>query len=217
MSPFQAMYGCLPPHMAFPSTATTTIAVVETYMKERDAMLDILKESLHKAQERMKFYADKSRVDRVFAVGDMVYLNLQPYRKASVSLRNFFKLSAKFYGPFPVVQKIGSVAYKLQLPLDARIHPVFHVSQLKMPIGKTHIPSPSLPIVDHAGEIIMRPENILQSRTMPVGKQLHRQILIQWTNSCPEDATWEDLTSIRSHYLNFILEDKDIFQKRAMT
>ncbi|XP_026452110.1 uncharacterized protein LOC113352515 [Papaver somniferum] len=186
-------------------------------MKERDAMLDILKESLHQAQKRMKFYADKSRVDRVFAVGDMVYLKLQPYRQASVSLRNFFKLSAKFFGPFPVVQKIGSVAYKLHLPSYARIHPVYHVSQLKMHIGKKHIPSPTLPIVDHAGEIIMRPEKILQNRTMLVGKQLHRQLLIQWTNSCPEDATWEDITSIRSHYPNFILEDNDIFQKRVMS
>ncbi|XP_026410097.1 uncharacterized protein LOC113305229 [Papaver somniferum] len=211
------MYGYLPPHMAFPSTATTIVATVETYMKDKDAMLDIIKQSLHKSQDRMEFFVDKSRVDRVFAVGNMVYLNLQPYRQVSVSLRKNFKLAAKFYGPFLVVQKIGSVAYKLQLPSHARIHHVFHVSQLKMHIGKKHIPSPTLPIVDHAGEIIMRPEKVLQSRTMSIGKQLHRQLLIQWTNSCPEDATWEDLTSIISHYPNFILGDKDIFQKREMS
>ncbi|XP_026396023.1 uncharacterized protein LOC113290655 [Papaver somniferum] len=80
----QALYGYLPPHMAFPSSTTTSVAAVESYLKDREAMIDILKESLHTAQARMKFFADKSRQDRTFVVGDLVYMKLQPYRKASV-------------------------------------------------------------------------------------------------------------------------------------
>lgn len=62
MSPFQALYGYVPLHMALPSAVTTFVATVETYLKDIAIMLDLLKESLHKAQERMKLYVDTSRV-----------------------------------------------------------------------------------------------------------------------------------------------------------
>jgi len=45
------------------------------------------------------------------------------------------KLAAKYYGPFLVVAVVGSVAFKLQLPDAARIHPMFHVSQLELAVG----------------------------------------------------------------------------------
>lgn len=83
-----------------------------------------------------------------FAVGDMVFLKLQPYRQTSVAIRTNFKLSSKYFGPFEIVQRIGAVAYKLKLPVGFRIHPVFHVSRLKMKIGQHSTSSPSVPLVD---------------------------------------------------------------------
>lgn len=54
-----------------------------------------------------------------------------------------FKLSKRYYGPFQIIERIGVVAYKLLLPTDYRIHPVFHISLLKEYHGDTPInPTP---------------------------------------------------------------------------
>jgi len=79
----------------------------------------------------MKLTADKKRTDYQFAVGDQVLLKLQPYTQSSVANRPYPKLAYKYFGPYTVIQKVGTVAYRLQLPDDAQIHDVFHVSQLK--------------------------------------------------------------------------------------
>ncbi|XP_026459323.1 uncharacterized protein LOC113359983 [Papaver somniferum] len=169
MSPFKALYGYDAPHLAFQTIVTTSVATIEEYLAHRNAMLDILKDSLSVAQDRMKFFADQKRTERSFEVGDMVYLKLQPYRQASVSLRKNFKLSAKYYDPFPILSKVGDLAYKMQLPPEARVHRVFHVSQLKLKIGSAHVPSPTLPLVDHAGQVIITPISVLDYITITRG------------------------------------------------
>jgi len=61
-------------------------------------------------------------------VGDWVFLHLWPYRQMSVALRKNIKLFPMYCWPFQVIQKIGEVAYKLDLPSSSQIYPVFHVS-----------------------------------------------------------------------------------------
>jgi hypothetical protein len=71
------------------------------------------------------------------------------------------KLSPKYYGPYKIMQKIGSVAYKLELPSSSKIHPVFHVSCLKKVIGNNIPTQTILPELDEEGRIILEPECIL--------------------------------------------------------
>jgi len=76
----------------------------------------------------MKLQADTKRFERVFQEGDMVYLKLQPHVQSSVASRGNHKLAFKFFGPYKILQKVGTVAYKLDLQDLAQIHPVVHVS-----------------------------------------------------------------------------------------
>jgi hypothetical protein len=92
------------------------------------AHTEALRAQLTRAQDRFKKKADHNRSEREFAVGDNVLLKLQPYAQSSVANRLCRKLAYKFFGPFVIAEKFGKLAYKLNLPEDSRIHPVFHVS-----------------------------------------------------------------------------------------
>jgi len=79
----------------------------------------------------MKHQAAKKRRHVEYQLGDQVVVKLQPYRQSLVALWKHQKLGSRYFGPFSVLAKIGSVAYKLSLPSSAKVHPIFHVSQSK--------------------------------------------------------------------------------------
>lgn len=66
----------------------------------------------------------------------MVFLKLQPYRQHSVFKRANQKLARRFYGPYALLEKIGAVAYKPQLPEGARVHPCFPRFLVKKNFGR---------------------------------------------------------------------------------
>ena len=67
--------------------------------------------------------------------GDWVYVKLRPHRQQSVVKRINPKLSTKYFGPFQIEGHIDEVSYRVCLPSIAKVHPMFHVSQLKKAIG----------------------------------------------------------------------------------
>jgi hypothetical protein len=79
----------------------------------------------------MKSQADKKRYDHSFVVGDSVFVKLQPYVQTMVARRSNHKLPFRYFGPYKIIRVVNPVAYELELPAGAKVHPVFHVSQLR--------------------------------------------------------------------------------------
>jgi hypothetical protein len=131
MSPFEALYGRSPPSILSYVTGHSSHSDIDQTLAERQQLLTALKENLKRSRQKMEAQANKKRRDCTFEPGDLVLLRLQPYRQHTVHHRVSQKLSKRYYGPFPVIRRIGNVAYELDLPPSSRIHPVVHVSQLR--------------------------------------------------------------------------------------
>ncbi|XP_068644705.1 uncharacterized protein [Aristolochia californica] len=135
----------------------------------------------------MKEYYDQGHRDIQYNPGDFFWLKLQHYRQASLAGRRH-KLSPKYFRPFQITQRIGEVACKLQLPREAKIHDVFHVSLLKPFKGSAPPHNPSLPPMED-GQISLMPIKILKAHQNPQ----RREVLVQWCHNDATIATWEDL------------------------
>ncbi|OIT37800.1 putative mitochondrial protein [Nicotiana attenuata] len=142
-------------------------------------------------------------VDASGSVGDWVYLKLQHYRQSSVAIWKSLKLSSKFYGPYQVIRRIGNATYELQLPPSAKIHQIFHVSQLKKKIGTNIVACVDSPVCSPDGVPMTEPIAVLGRRMIKRGNKAVTQVLIQWSNLLPEEATWEDYGFIKSQFPNF--------------
>ncbi|KAA0031986.1 Transposon Ty3-I Gag-Pol polyprotein [Cucumis melo var. makuwa] len=178
--------------------------------EDRDVILGILKEHLRVAQDKMKKYAAQKRRHVEFQEGDMVFLKLRPYRQVSVRKKRNEKLSPKFFGSFKVIARIGPVAYKLELPPTAAIHPVFHVSQLKVVGNHTDVHS-LVPFLTENVEWMAIPADIFGYRQHPPTKEW--EVLIGWQGLPSHEATWENCAVFAQQFPHFHLEDKVSLEK----
>lgn len=162
MTPFQALCKRPPPAISYYHSGMTKVNEVDQQLLGRNELLQ-LKVNLHAGQNSMQHYVNTKRRHLEFQEGDWVLLKVQPYRQQTVFHRALQKLACRYYGPYQVEQHISPVAYKLKLLAEARIHPVFHVSLLKKPIGESVFTTKDLPTITKEGIVLLHPQQILNT------------------------------------------------------
>ncbi|XP_068644710.1 uncharacterized protein [Aristolochia californica] len=179
-TPFKVVYGRDPPCLLSYVVGSSRVAALDQALCERDRMLDLVKANLQQEQSRMKQQYDKGHMDLSYALGDYI------------------------------VDCVGSLAYRLQLPPDAKIHDVFHVSLLKPFKGDSPMLYTPLPPLED-GRVLPTPALVLQAR------RVHGswEILVQWAKTDRTEVSWEPLEAFRAVYFTFELEDKLFLQERG--
>ncbi|GJX36959.1 putative reverse transcriptase domain-containing protein [Tanacetum coccineum] len=130
-APFEALYGrkCRSP-VCWTEVGEAQILGPELIQETTEKIVQI-KQRMQAARDRQKSYADLKRKPMEFQVGDKVMLKVSPW-KGVVRFGKRGKLNPRYVGPFKVLEKVGEVAYKLELPEElSRVHNTFHVSNLK--------------------------------------------------------------------------------------
>ncbi|GJW88141.1 putative reverse transcriptase domain-containing protein [Tanacetum coccineum] len=157
-----------------------------------------IKQRMQAARDRQKSYADLKRKPMEFQVGDKVMLKVSPW-KGVVRFGKRGKLNPRYVGPFKVLEKVGEVAYKLELPEElSRVHNTFHVSNLKkchadeplaVPLDGLHLDD-KLHFVEEPVEIVGREVKRLKRSRIPLVK-------VRWNSKRGPEFTWERETNSR--------------------
>jgi hypothetical protein len=141
-----------------------------------------------------------------YEVENHVYLRVSPMK----GVKRFVvkgKLAPRYIGPLPILEKCGTVAYKLDLPPSlARVHDIFHVSQLKKCLkALVDVMLPEVTPLEVDLSYLKHPIKILDQKDRVTRRKTNKFFKIQWSNHSEEEATWESKDFLRSHHPDSVL------------
>ncbi|GJR61080.1 putative reverse transcriptase domain-containing protein [Tanacetum coccineum] len=160
-----------------------------------------IKKRIQAAQDRQKSYADRRRKPLEFEVGDKVMLKVSPW-KGVICFGKWGKLNPLYIGPFKILAKVGTLAYRLELPEQlSRVHSTFHVSNLKkcfvdeplaIPLDEIQIDD-KLNFIEEPVEIMDREVKRLKQNCIPIVK-------VRWNSRRGPEFTWEREDQMKKKY-----------------
>jgi hypothetical protein len=175
-------------------------------IEEAEATVRRIQDNLKGTKSCQETYANKRHRPLEFEVGDHVYLRVLPMK----GVKRFGvkgKLAPHNIGPFPILEKCGTMAYKLdQTPSLAGIHDIFHMSQLKkylkapMDVVLPEVTplEADLSYLEHPIKVLDQKDHVTRSKTIMFSK-------IQWSNHSEEEATWECEDFLHCRHSDFVL------------
>ncbi|GJV54380.1 hypothetical protein Tco_1450121 [Tanacetum coccineum] len=177
-APFEALYGqkCRSP-ICWVEVGDTQLTGPEIVHETTKKIIQI-KKRIQAARDRQKSYADRRRKPLEFEVGDKVMLKVSPW-KGVIRFKKQEKLNPRYIGPFRIIAKVGTLAYRLELPEQLRrVHSTFHVSNLKkcfideplaIPLDEIQIDD-KLHFIEELVEIMDREVKRLKQSRIPIVK-----------------------------------------------
>nr|GEW12270.1 putative reverse transcriptase domain-containing protein [Tanacetum cinerariifolium] len=165
-------------------------------------------------RSRQKSYADVRRKPIEFEEGDMVMLKVSPW-KGVIRFGKRGKLSPRYVRPFEIIERIGPVAYNLELPENlSGIHNTFHVSNLKKCLADENLVIPheeiqldeKLHFIEESVEIIDREVKQLKQSQIPIVK-------VQWISRRGPEYTWEQEDFFKRNYPHLFSRNQKICKK----
>jgi hypothetical protein len=171
------------------------------YIKEKQGIIDTIRDRLKIAQSRQKSYADQKRRTWEPKVGDLVYLKVSPMK----GVKRFGikgKLSPRYIGPFKILSQNQSVAFELELPAKLnQVHNVFHVSQLRKCL-KAPEDSITHEDLDLQADLTYeeKPIRILEENWKRLQNRAIKFCKVQWNHHSEREATWEKEEDLRQAY-----------------
>nr|AAC26240.1 contains similarity to reverse transcriptases (PFam: rvt.hmm, score: 116.22) [Arabidopsis thaliana] len=201
MTPFETLYGrpCRTP-LCWTQVGERSIYGAD-YVQETLERIRVLKLNMKEAQDRKRSYADKRRRELEFEVGDRVYLKMAMLRGPNRSISET-KLSPRYMGPFRIVERVGPVAYRLEL-LDVMraFHKVFHLSMLRKCLHKddevlAKIPEDLQPNMT----LETRPVRVLERRIKELRRKKIPLIKVLWDCDGVTEETWEPEARMKARF-----------------
>nr|GFA79251.1 putative reverse transcriptase domain-containing protein [Tanacetum cinerariifolium] len=190
--PFEALYGrkCKSP-ICWSEVGESQLTGPELVRETMEKIVQI-KNHLLTARSRQKSYADLKRRLTEFEVGDKVMLKVSPWRGV-IRFGKRRKLSLRFIGPFKVIERIGPVAYKLELPDKlCGIHDTFHVSNLKRCFVNDDVVIPLDEVqLDDKLHFVKEPVEFMDGEVKRLKQSRILIVKVRWNSRHGPEFTWE--------------------------